>query len=141
MDTVTSRDISHEDAARLREALGDPGAAITVGSESVAMSDPLRRAVATIIEELAAGHGVAVSRVGPYLTTGQAAQLLQVSRPTVVKLCEDGLLEFEQPGRHRRIRLESVQRFVDRAAKRRASGLAEFAATDTGDDDEVVTTR
>lgn len=141
MDTLTSRDISRDEAAKLREELGKPGAIISVGGEAVVMSDPLRRAVITIVEELAAGHDVAVSRVDPYLTTGQVAQLLHVSRPTVVKLCDEGLIECEQPGKHRRIPLRSVQRFLDVAAERRAAALADFALTDTGDDDEVVATR
>lgn len=105
------------------------------------MSDPLRRAVILVVDELAAGHDVSVRRVDPFLTTGQAAELLHVSRPTVVKLCREGLLEFEQPGTHRRISLASVQQYIEKAATRSAAGLSEFALTGTGEDDRVVTTR
>lgn len=112
-----------------------------MGEERVVLSDSVRRAVAAIVDEIAAGHDVSVSRTDPFLTTGEVAQLLHVSRPTVVRLCEDWLLEFEQPGKHRRIRLESVQRFQDRAAERGAIALAQFALTDAGEDDMVVATR
>ena len=75
------------------------------------------------------------------ITTGQAAELLHVSRPTVVKMCDDGLLEFAQPGSHRRISLASINRFIESAAVRRAAGMAEFERTATGSDDQVVSTR
>lgn len=141
MSTTISHAISAEDAARLREELARPEAVMRVGSEQVVMSEPLRKAVLKVVDELAAGHDVAVRRVDPFLTTGQAAELLHVSRPTVVKLCQDGFLEFEQPGTHRRISLASVRQFIDASDARRAAALAEFAQTDTGDDDQVVSTR
>ncbi len=141
MNIATRRVISAEDAARLRKELDKPEALLSVGSETVVMSDPLRRAVIMVVDELASGHDVSVRRSDSFLTTGQAAELLHVSRPTVVKLCHDGLLEFEQPGTHRRISLASVQEYIDGAAARRAAGLSEFALMGTGDDDQVVTTR
>ena len=141
MNTAISPAISAQDAARVRKELERPEALLSVGSETVVMSDPLRRAVIMVVDELASGHDVSVRRLDPFLTTGQAAEVLHVSRPTVVKLCRDGLLEFEQPGTHRRISLASLQRYIEGAAARRAAGLSEFAQTGTGDDDRVVTTR
>lgn len=141
MSATINRGMSVEDAARLREELARPEAVLRVGSETVIMSEALRRAVINVVDELAAGHEVAIQRLDPFLTTGRAAQLLHVSRPTVVKMCHDGVLEFEQPGTHRRISLASVQRFIETSASRRAVGLAEFAQTETSDDDHVVSTR
>ncbi len=140
MNTAISRAISAEDAARLREELERPEALLSVGSRRWSC-EPLRSAVIQVVDELASGHEVSVRRVDAFLTTGQAAELLHVSRPTVVKLCHDGALEFEKPGTHRRISLESVQQFIEASAARRAAGLAEFARTGTRDDDQVVTTR
>lgn len=141
MNTTISHAISADDAERLRAELAQPQAVLTVGSETVVISQPLRQALIRVINELGAGHEVAIQRVDPFLTTGQAADLLHVSRPTVVKLCQQGVLEFEQPGSHRRISLVSVQRFIEASDARRAAGLAEFAQTETADDDQVVSTR
>ena len=141
MSTTIRRAISTEDAARLREELSRPEAVLRVGSKTVVMSEPLRQAVIKVVDELGAGHDVSIRRVEPFLTTGQAAELLHVSRPTVVKLCRDGALEFEQPGTHRRISLASVQRFIETTGSRRTAGLTDFAQTETGYDDQVVSTR
>ncbi len=141
MSTAIGRPISTEDAARLRAELDRPEAVLRVGSQTVVMSESLRQAIIRVVDELAAGNDVAVHRVDPFLTTGQAAALLHVSRPTVVKLCRDGILEFEQPGTHRRISLESIKRFIETSGSRRAAGLAEFAQTGTEDDDQIVSTR
>lgn len=141
MSQTTNQAISSPDAERVRAALIRPGAVLRVGSESLEVTEPFRRAILTVIDELAAGHDVAVTRLDSFVTTGQAAELLHVSRPTVVKMCDDGLLEFAQPGSHRRISLASINRFIESAAVRRAAGMAEFERTATGSDDQVVSTR
>jgi excisionase family DNA binding protein len=51
--------------------------------------------------------------MGEYLTTGEAAELLGVSKPTVVRAIERGLLRpaLVTPGRHRRFRRDDVLAF------------------------------
>ena len=52
-----------------------------------------------------------------YLTTGQAAELLGVSKPTVVRAIQRGLLRpaLVTPGQHRRFRKEDLLAFRARA--------------------------
>ncbi len=58
------------------------------------------------------------------MATQQAADLLGISRPTLIKLLEAGKIAFETPGRHRRIKLsdllnyQSMRRSEQRAALR-----------------------
>lgn len=47
-----------------------------------------------------------------WLTTGETAKMLGVSRQHVVDLCIRGELTFSQPGTHRRIRSSEVQRLA-----------------------------
>jgi excisionase family DNA binding protein len=68
-----------------------------------------------------------------YLTTGQAAELLGVSKPTVVRAIQRGLLRpaLVTPGQHRRFRKEDLLAFRARAL---AYPEGDFGLDDTGDD-------
>lgn len=76
-----------------------------------------------IVAAMAAGQAITIAPVHQRLTTQEAADLLGVSRPTVVKLLESGAIPFEQPGRHRRVRLVDVLAYRDRAAAERRAAL------------------
>jgi excisionase family DNA binding protein len=76
-----------------------------------------------VVEALASGQAVTVAPVHQRLTTQEAADLLGVSRPTLVKLLEAGEIPFEQPGRHRRVRLVDVLAYRERASRERRAAL------------------
>lgn len=87
-----------------------------------------------VIEALAQGLAITVAPTTTVLTTSQAADLLGVSRPTLVRLLEGGEIPFDKPGRHRRVRLEDVLAYRERARRARAAGLDEMVrhAEDAG---------
>ncbi len=76
-----------------------------------------------IVEAMAAGQAVTIAPVHQRLTTQEAADLLGVSRPTLVKLLEAGDMPFEQPGRHRRVRLADVLAYRERSSLERRAAL------------------
>lgn len=76
-----------------------------------------------VVEAMASGQAVTIAPVHQRLTTQEAADLLGVSRPTLVKLLETGEIPFEQPGRHRRVRLADVLAFRERASVERRAAL------------------
>ncbi|CAN5653458.1 hypothetical protein BH24ACT5_BH24ACT5_13690 [soil metagenome] len=76
-----------------------------------------------VVEAMAQGQAVTIAPVHQRLTTQEAAGLLGVSRPTVVKLLESGAIPFEQPGRHRRVRLADVLAYRERASAERRAAL------------------
>lgn len=73
------------------------------------------REVATVLREIlvnsAAGRSVGVIPMRAELTTQQAAQLLNVSRPHVIKLMDEGILPGHKVGTHRRIYAADVQAY------------------------------
>ena len=94
-----------------------------------------------VVAAMAQGQAVTVAPVHQRLTTQEAADQLGISRPTFIKLLEDGELPYEQPGRHRRVLLsdvlayrkrrtvqarEALDRMVEIAGE---SGMYERAAT------------
>ena len=61
------------------------------------------------VDAMRQGLAVTITPSSLTLTTQQAAELLGVTRPTVVKLLDEGRIPFEKPGTHRRVRLEDVR--------------------------------
>ena len=76
-----------------------------------------------VVDAMAQGQALTIAPVHQRLSTQEAADLLGVSRPTVVKLLESGEIPFEQPGRHRRVRLADVLAYRERASVERRGAL------------------
>jgi len=138
---LTPEDLAASDAARLRGGL-DRATTVTVGEVTVEVSDHTRAVLTDILDRLAAGDEVDVTPVPGMLTTQESADLLRVSRPTLVKMLEDGLLPHERPGVHRRVPRVAVENFLASRRQRRKTALEALAEThDPEGPDEVVRTR
>ena len=74
------------------------------------------------------GLGIALTPLHSELTTRQAAQILNVSRPHLVKLLESGEIPYHRVGRHRRIRREDVMKFKHRLHHEREALLERMVA-------------
>lgn len=83
-----------------------------------------------ILNEMAKGHAVLMVPVQAELSTYEAAELLGVSRPFLIRLIEKGELPFRVVGRHRRIPCEDLLAYKERTQTRRAKAIAEMTAAD-----------
>ena len=87
------------------------------------------------VEALTNGRSVSILTRGQEISTQQAAEILGLSRPTVVRLIEDGVINATVPGAIRRkLRLEDVLRYRTSLYQRRNDFIAE---TSSGFDDDV----
>jgi excisionase family DNA binding protein len=80
-----------------------------------------------ILAELADGNAVQVVPVHAELTTQEAADLLNVSRPHLVKLLEDGELSFHRTGKHRRVRFADLMQYKETRDRASEDAMAELA--------------
>ncbi|WP_130865875.1 helix-turn-helix domain-containing protein [Acidipropionibacterium timonense] len=71
------------------------------------------------------GRAITIAPVDQLLTTQQAADFLGISRPTLVKLLEQGRIAFQRPGagRHRRVRLVDLLDYRAEASTERRATL------------------
>lgn len=101
--------------------------------EQVEIPAGVHRVLLQVLEAMQAGKAVTVAPRSQLLTTQQAADLLGVSRPTVVKLIDDGLLPGETPAQRRRlVRLDDVLTY---RAKRREDQYRALLETSTDYDE------
>lgn len=96
--------------------------------EQVPLPGTLAEVLRVAAEALQSGKAVTVAPTSTVLTTQQAADLLGVSRPTLVKILERDGLPYTRPGRHRRIRLTDLLAYRDRMRDRQRHALDEIAA-------------
>ncbi len=80
-----------------------------------------------ILGELASGNAVQIVPVHAELTTQEAANILNVSRPHMVKLLEDGCLPFHKTGRHRRIRFADLMEYKKQRNAESMEAMRELA--------------
>jgi len=63
---------------------------------------------------------------GRELTTQEAAELLRISRPSVIRLLEDGTIPFHKVGTHRRIDVEDILAYRAKRNEQRRAALREL---------------
>lgn len=112
--------------AYLERSIGK-AALVDPDGNSRAIPDEVFRALDQVVSALANGQGVTVAPNGLMMTTQQAADFLGVSRPTLVRLLEDGSIAFEKTNRHRRVMLRDLVEFQEASRRSRNAGLKELA--------------
>lgn len=120
------------DLARFLAAHDTPTRLVDPEGNGVALPGPVYDVLVQVVEALRAGRAVTVAPLAQRLTTQEAADLLGVSRPTLVKLLESGAIPYEQPGRHRRVRLADLLAYRDARRIDRRAALNRMT-TDAGD--------
>lgn len=99
-------------------------------SETITITLPqeaLRRFL-EVLAQMANGNAVTIVPIHAELTTQQAADFLNVSRPFLISLLEEKKLPFRMVGSHRRIRFADLQAFREVDDKQREAVLAELSA-------------
>lgn len=84
------------------------------------------RVLEQVVHEMARGNAVRVLPVKAELFTQQAADLLNVSRPHLVKLLERGEIPYHRAGSHRRVVLEDLLVYKKRRDQERLEDLDEI---------------
>lgn len=111
------------EVARFMENHTEPGLLLGPDGEQVPLPAEVYRVLRQVVELMREGKATLVAPHGLLLTTQEAADFLGVSRPTLVRLLEEGAIPFEKPNRHRRVRLHDLLEFQARRRDERRAAL------------------
>jgi excisionase family DNA binding protein len=99
--------------------------------KSVELPESMFNVLLQVAAAMKAGLAVTVAPHHLTLSTQEAADLLRISRTTLVRLLEKGVIPFDKPGRHRKVRLDDLLEY-----RRRQQSQAELALADMVADTE-----
>ncbi|QJE00051.1 helix-turn-helix domain-containing protein [Massilia forsythiae] len=85
------------------------------------------RLFADMLGSLAQGHAITIMPKELYVSTQEAAMFLNVSRPYLIRLLEDGKIPYHKVGTHRRIKFEDAVAYKDQRQKASRDALQELA--------------
>lgn len=96
--------------------------------ESVSIPLAAYNVLAGILEQMALGNAVTIIPVHAELTTQEAADILNVSRPFVIKLVDDWVLPCKKVGSHRRIPFRDLMDYKKASDVKSSKALEELSA-------------
>ncbi|GAA3575773.1 helix-turn-helix domain-containing protein [Kribbella ginsengisoli] len=105
--------------------------------DQVEVPESLHRVLVQAVAALQAGRAVTISPTMPNLTTQQVADLLGVSRPTVVRLIDAGELASERIGNRRRILLKDALAYRDARRQLQLQAIAD-TSVDLDEEEDVA---
>ncbi|MEI8020134.1 MAG: helix-turn-helix domain-containing protein [Schlesneria sp.] len=98
--------------------------------ESISIPASAFRLLNDILTEMAKGNAVTLIPVNAELTTQEAADLLNVSRPFLIEQLENGILPYRKVGTHRRILFNDLLAYKQTMNHKRLNSLSELSAID-----------
>ena len=109
------------DEVRIRVDDADDGSELVVPRGALEL-------LARILAHMAAGHAVSVVPTHAELTTQQAADLLNVSRPFLIGLLQAGEIKYRKVGAHRRVTMSSLLDYMRADDERRRKNADELTS-------------
>ncbi len=98
------------------------------GDEALVVPRGAVELLARILAHMATGQAVSVVPSHAELTTQQAADMLNVSRPFLIGLLEGGEVEYRKVGKHRRVAASSLLDYMRRDDQNRREAADELSA-------------
>jgi excisionase family DNA binding protein len=93
------------------------------GSQKIAIPDSASRMLLNILTQMSKGNAVTITPIHSELTTQEAADILKVSRPFLIKQLEEGKMPFKMVGTRRKILFEVLMAYKESMYRARQDTL------------------
>jgi excisionase family DNA binding protein len=117
----------HDEISRSLQAKGYRPCLIGPDGSHLELPHSVFQALAFVVRGMAAGQTITLVPSGKQMTTQQAADMLHMSRPHLIKLLDRGAIPFERVGTHRRLSVDDVLHYKDQRAREREEQLDELS--------------
>jgi excisionase family DNA binding protein len=126
--SLRDQQVASTSLARFTAALADKHAyqvklRLQASEEAIVVPRKALELLQVILTGMAQGQDISLVVAEEQVSTQQAADMLQVSRPHLVKLLERNALPFTKVGSHRRLRLADVLAYKDQQVAQRQQHL------------------
>ncbi len=103
--------------------------------DQVPLPDEVYRVLRQVVDALSHGLAVTVAPQTQVVTTQQAAEILGISRPTLIRILDAGQVPYERTGKHRRLLLRDVLSYRERRRSEQRAVLDSLAVPLDEEDD------
>ncbi|MBD2410852.1 DNA-binding protein [Nostoc calcicola FACHB-389] len=131
LDSVISPQLEAESIKELERILSVKGfQAKLVGAngEQIIIPDSIYQVLLQVVQAMASGKAISIIPQEQELTTQQAAEFLNVSRPYLIKLLEQGEIPHIKVGSHRRVRFDDLMKYKQQRDTERSKFLDQLIA-------------
>jgi excisionase family DNA binding protein len=99
---------------------------LAANGQEMTIPDSVVNVLRQVVQAMASGKIVSIVTYNPELTTQQAADLLNVSRPYLIKLLEQGELPYIMVGTHRRVKFDDLMKYKQQRDAKRSQLLQQM---------------
>ncbi|MXZ81119.1 MAG: helix-turn-helix domain-containing protein [Gammaproteobacteria bacterium] len=125
-DIQLAKDGSSELSKLLSERPETDHAEVTVDGHEMILPRQVILMLRDLLTSLAKGNAVNIMPMHIEITTQEAADILNVSRPFLIKQLEQGKLPFTKVGTHRRIRCDDLFKYKNKLEKQSRKAMDEL---------------
>lgn len=125
----------HQDAEQIKQledllsATTNHPKLVDVNGREIPLPDAVYEALKSMVQAMAAGRAIRLVPTDYELTTQEAAEILNVSRPYLIKILNQGEIPYVTVGRNRRIRVQDLMQYKqkrDATRRQNLNNLTEF---------------
>jgi excisionase family DNA binding protein len=123
---VVDEQLSIKYLENLLKAQPSPPKLVAADGQEIIIPDSVYKILLQAVHAMALGKAISIVPQEQKLTTQEAADLLKVSRPYLIKLLEQGEIPYITVGKHRRVRFDDLIKYKEERDTKRREGIKQF---------------